>query len=59
MSRLVRPSPASDTRQILEERARAAANPTVPEEPVRWPFPLTQTPDPDAEPQAAQPAAPP
>ena len=59
MSRVVRLSSASDTRQILEKRARAAANPTVPEEQVRWPFPVTQTPDPGAEPQADQPVAPP
>ena len=58
MSRLVRLSPPSDTRQIIEERARAAANPTVPEQQVRWPFPVTQTPDPDAEPQAGQPTPP-
>lgn len=42
MPRFTAPPPNGETRRALEQRAREAAQPVVPEKKGRWPFPVAE-----------------
>ena len=44
MSRFNAPPPNGDSRKMIEQRARDAARPAVPEKKGTWPFPANQHP---------------
>jgi hypothetical protein len=48
MPRFSQAAPDIDSRKALQERARAAISPVVPEEKGRWPFPAAKSSTPPA-----------